>query len=77
MTNINIFQMKKQLDDNKKLLEFIKSFLDNSVDDIFEKISEIETNDESLTKLEMSLYSYLIHFKDDLQHILINKLNSI
>jgi len=77
MSNINIFQMRNQLDKNKKLLELIKSFLDNSVDDIFEKISEIETNDESLTKLEMSLYSYLIHFKDEIQNILINKLNSI
>jgi uncharacterized protein YdcH (DUF465 family) len=77
MSNINIFQMRNQLDKNKKLLELIKSFLDNSVDDIFEKISELETNAEPLTKLEMSLYSYLIHFKDEIQNILINKLNSI
>jgi hypothetical protein len=77
MTNISIFQMKKQLDDNKKLLELIKGFLDNSVDNVYEKISEIEDNVEPLTNLEMSLYSYLIHFKDDLQNILINNLNSI
>jgi len=77
MSNINVFQMKNQLDKNKKLLEFIKSFLDNSVDNIFEKLSEIETNHESLTKLEMSLYSFLVHCKDDLQNILINNLNSI
>ena len=77
MTNINIFQMKKQLDDNKKLLELIKGFLDNSVDNVYEKISEIENNVEPLTNLEMSLYSYLIHFKDDLQDILINNLNTI
>tara|TARA_R110000772_G_scaffold181834_1_gene293157 strand:+ start:533 stop:766 length:234 start_codon:yes stop_codon:yes gene_type:complete len=77
MTNINIFQMKKQLDDNKKLLELIKGFLDNSVENVYEKIFEIETKEEQLTKLEMSLYSYLIHFKDDLQNILINNLNSI
>lgn len=77
MTNINIFQMRKQLDDNKKLLEFIKSFLDTSVDNVYDKISDLETNSEPLTNLELNLYTFLLHFKDSIENILINNLNSI
>ena len=77
MTNINIFQMSKQLDDNKKLLEFIKSFLDTSVDNVYDKISDLETNSEPLTNLELNLYTFLLHFKDSIENILINNLNSI
>ena len=63
MTNINIFQMKKQLDDNKKLLEFIKGFLDNSIDNVYEKISEIETNEEQLIQFDIFFIFHLYIYK--------------
>tara|TARA_R110000796_G_scaffold160670_3_gene277472 strand:+ start:9012 stop:9233 length:222 start_codon:yes stop_codon:yes gene_type:complete len=72
MTNINIFQIKNELNKNKKIIDTIKSFLDDKVDDIIDKITDLETNAEPLTNLENDLYNFLIHFKDDLQNILIN-----
>jgi uncharacterized protein YdcH (DUF465 family) len=75
MTNINIFQIKNELNKNKKIIDTIKSFLDDKVDDIIDiidKITDLETNAEPLTNLENDLYNFLIHFKDELQNILIN-----
>jgi uncharacterized protein YdcH (DUF465 family) len=72
MTNINIFQIKNELNKNKKIIDTIKSFLDDKVDDIIDKITDLEKNAEPLTNLENDLYNFLIHFKDELQNILIN-----
>jgi uncharacterized protein YdcH (DUF465 family) len=75
MTNINIFQIKNELNKNIKIIDTIKSFLDDKVDDIIDiidKITDLEKNAEPLTNLENDLYNFLIHFKDELQNILIN-----
>ena len=50
----------------------MSNFLDLLNDDIIDKIIDLETNVEPLTNLENDLYNFLIHFKDDLQNILIN-----
>ena len=77
MTNVNIFKLKNDIKKQKELIISLKTFVDDSTNDIFERICEIEQKTEPLNDLEMSLYSYLIHFKDDLQNVLINELNDI
>ncbi len=77
MTNVNIFKLKNDMKKQKELLISLKTFLDDSTNNVFERICEIEQKTERLNDLEMSLYSYLIHFKDDLQNVLINELNDI
>lgn len=77
MTNVNIFKLKNDMKKQKELIILLKTFIDDSTNDIFERICEIEQKTESLNDLEMSLYSYLIHFKDDLQNLLINNLSNI
>tara|TARA_R110002012_G_scaffold69401_1_gene179644 strand:+ start:973 stop:1206 length:234 start_codon:yes stop_codon:yes gene_type:complete len=77
MSNVNIFKLKNDMKKQKELIISLKTFIDDSTNDVFERICEIEQKTEPLNDLEMSLYSFLIHFKDDLQNVLINELNDI
>jgi hypothetical protein len=77
MTNINIFKLKNDIKKQQELLILLKTFIDDTTNDVFDRICEIEQKTERLNDLEMALYSFLIHFKDDLQDILINELSDI